>query len=112
MIQLQDVSLVYPGERRALSSVSLQVAKGEFVFLVGPTGSGKSTLLKLLYHEEVPTSGKVLVAGRDIAELRPRDVPMARRRMGVVFQDYSLLPNKTVFENVAFALRVIGAGRR
>ena len=112
MIKLQDVTVVYPGGRTALSHVSLQVQKGEFAFVVGPTGSGKSTLLKLLYHEEIPASGKVVVSGREVASLRPRDVPFLRRRMGIVFQDFGLLPNKTVFENVAFALRVIGAGRR
>src|SRR5207244_1707053 len=96
----------------ALSHVSLQVQKGEFAFVVGPTGSGKSTLLKLLYHEEIPASGKVVVDGRDLATLRPRDVPYLRRHMGIVFQDFGLLPAKTIFENVAFALRVIGAGRR
>ncbi len=112
MIKLQDVTVVYPGGRTALSHVSLQVQKGEFAFVVGPTGSGKSTLLKLLYHEEIPASGKVVVDGRDVATLRPRDVPFLRRRMGIVFQDFGLLPAKTVFENVAFGLRVIGAGRR
>jgi len=111
-IEFQDISVVYAGERPALSHVSLRIDKGEFVFIVGPTGAGKSTLLKLLYCEEVPTSGKVLLGGESLAELRPRDVPFLRRRIGVVFQDFGLLPNKTVFENVAFALRVIGAGRR
>lgn len=112
MIELQDVSLVYPGDRKALTHVSLKVALGEFVFLVGPTGSGKSSLLKLLYREEPPTSGKVIVAGHIVSSLRAREVPALRRRMGIVFQDYGLLPNKTIFENVAYALRVIGAGRR
>jgi cell division transport system ATP-binding protein len=112
LIELQDVSVVYPGDRSALSGVSLRVEKGEFVFLVGPTGSGKSTLLKLLYHEEIPTSGMVSVAYRCLNHMRPREVPYLRRKMGIVFQDYGLLPNKTVFENVAYALRVIGAGTR
>lgn len=112
MIELQDVSVVYAGERTALSQVSLKVVKGEFVFLVGPTGAGKSTLLKLLYREETATTGHVLVDGKDVHKLRACDVPFLRRRMGVVFQDFGLLPNKTIFENVAFALRVIGASRR
>jgi cell division transport system ATP-binding protein len=112
MIELQDVSLVYAGERTALSHVSLRIDKGEFVFVVGQTGAGKSSFLKLLYREEVATSGRVSVLGQDISQLRARDVPLLRRRMGVVFQDFGLLPNKTLFENVAFALRVIGAGRR
>ena len=112
MIELQNVSVIYSGDRTALCNVSLQIEKGEFVFLVGATGSGKSTLLKLLYHEELPTTGSVIVAGTDIARMKPREVPFLRRRMGIVFQDYGLLPNKTVFENVAYALRVIGATRR
>ncbi|MGC8666683.1 MAG: cell division ATP-binding protein FtsE [Chthonomonadales bacterium] len=112
MIELHDVSVVYPGERTALAHVSLRIHKGEFVFIVGPTGSGKSTLLKLLYREELHIKGKVLVSGRDLTTLRPREVPFLRRRLGIVFQDFGLLPNKTVFENVAYALRVIGAGRK
>ncbi|HXG24516.1 MAG TPA: cell division ATP-binding protein FtsE [Chthonomonadales bacterium] len=112
MIELQNVSVFYAGERTALSHINLRIEKGEFVFIVGSTGAGKSTLLRLLYREEIPTSGKVIVAGQNLALLKPRDVPYLRRRMGVVFQDFGLLPNRTVFENVAFALRVIGAGRR
>jgi cell division transport system ATP-binding protein len=112
MIELQDVSVAYGQERTALSHVSLLIRKGEFVFIVGATGSGKSTLLKLLYREEAASSGKVIVNHQNLADLRHRDVPFFRRKMGVVFQDFGLLPNKTVFENVAFALRVIGASRR
>lgn len=112
MIELQDVSVVYGEERAALSHVSLRIAKGEFVYLVGTTGAGKSTLMKLLYREDVPVTGKVIVDGRNVASLRPHEVPYLRRRMGIVFQDYGLLPDRTVFENVAFALRVIGSGRR
>jgi cell division transport system ATP-binding protein len=112
MIELQDVTVVYGGERTALSHVSVRLEKGEFAFVIGATGAGKSTLLKLLYCEEAPTSGKIIVAGQNLTTMRPREVPHLRRRMGVVFQDFGLLPNKTVFENVAFALRVIGAGRR
>lgn len=112
MIDLEHVSVLYPQNRAALRDVSLHIAAGEFVFLVGATGAGKSTLLKLLYRETVPTEGTVRVLGMEPAKLRPRDVPLLRRKMGVVFQDFGLLPNKTVFENVAFALRVIGMGRR
>ena len=112
MIELQDVSVTYPGARTALSHATLRVDSGEFVFLVGSTGSGKSTLLKLINREEIPTSGTVLVHGRMISHIPYREVPFLRRQMGIVFQDFGLLPNKTVFENVAFALRVIGAGRK
>ncbi len=112
MIDLCDVTVEFPRSRSALCGVTLHVSAGDFLFLVGPTGAGKSTLLKLIYREIVPTSGTVLVNNQNVATLRPREVPFLRRRMGVVFQDIGLLPNKTVFENVAFALRVIGAGRR
>lgn len=112
MVELQDVTVVYAGGRIALKDVSLHVQRGEMAFVVGPTGAGKSTLLKLLYREERPASGRVLVNGTDLSTMHPRDIPFLRRHMGVVFQDFGLLPNKTVFENVAFALRVIGAGRR
>ncbi len=112
MIELQDVTVTYPGGRTALSNTTLRVDSGEFVFLVGSTGSGKSTLLKLIYREEVPTRGTILVYNRMISHIPYREVPFLRRKMGIVFQDFGLLPNKTVFENVAFALRVIGAGRR
>ena len=112
MIELQDVTVTYPGARTALNHATLRVDSGEFVFLVGSTGSGKSTLLKLIYREEIPTSGHVMVRGRMISHIPYREVPFLRRQMGIVFQDFGLLPNKTVFENVAFALRVIGAGRR
>ena len=86
MIELQNVTVVYPGDRMALSNVSLRVEKGEFVFLVGPTGSGKSTLLKLLYREESPTVGSISVAGKSLNHMRSRDVPYLRRKMGIVFQ--------------------------
>ena len=112
MIELQDVTVTYPGARTALSHATLRVERGEFVFLVGSTGSGKSTLLKLIYREQVPSSGTVVVNGRMISHIPFREVPFLRRQMGIVFQDFGLLPDKTVFENVAFALRVTGAGRR
>jgi cell division transport system ATP-binding protein len=109
MIRLQSVSKRYPNGVVALSDVSLSIPEGEFVFLIGPTGAGKSTLLRLLYRAETPTRGRISVAGRDITRLPARYVPALRRSMGVVFQDFKLLPRKTARENVAFALQVIGS---
>jgi cell division transport system ATP-binding protein len=108
MIRLRNVSKVYKGNVVALRDVSLDVAKQEFVFLVGPTGSGKSTLLRLLTREDRPDSGKIWVAGKDIGQLGSWKIPLLRRNLGCVFQDFKLLPNKTAYENVAFALEVIG----
>lgn len=108
LIELEGVSKVYPNGRVALQEVSLSIQEGEFVFVVGPTGTGKSTLLRLLYRDEVPTRGRVRVAGFEVHRLRPGAVPYLRRQLGVVFQDFKLLPNRTVFENVAFALRAVG----
>jgi cell division transport system ATP-binding protein len=108
MILFEDVTKSYKGEVVALRNVSLEIAKGEFVFLVGPSGSGKSTFLKLLLRDEVATTGRVLVAGRDIGRLGSWKIPQLRRNIGCVFQDFKLLPNKTIYENVAFALEVIG----
>ncbi len=109
MIRLDDVTKVYPtANRPALAEVTVDIDKGEFVFLVGPSGSGKSTFLRLLLREEVPTSGSVWVAGKNVARLSNWRVPALRRQMGCVFQDFRLLPTKTVAENVAFALEVIG----
>jgi cell division transport system ATP-binding protein len=108
IVALHDVTKVYPTGRPALSEVNLFVPEGDFVFLVGPSGAGKTTLIKLLIRDELPTSGQVIVAGADVARLKRRDVPRLRRTVGTVFQDYKLLPNKTVAENVAFALEVTG----
>jgi cell division transport system ATP-binding protein len=108
MIRFENVTKVYKGDVVALRDLDLEIGKGEFVFLVGPSGSGKSTFLRLLLRDEVATDGRVLVAGRDIARLGAWKVPQLRRNIGCVFQDYKLLPNKTVYENVAFALEVIG----
>jgi len=96
----------------ALNHVNLDIRKGEFVFIVGQSGAGKSTLIKLLYREEVPTEGRVVVAGKDLTRMRRREVPLLRRRLGVVFQDFRLLPDRTVAENVEFALRVTGYSGR
>jgi cell division transport system ATP-binding protein len=113
VIRFDEVTKVYPGTQRpALDKVSLEVTKGEFVFLVGASGSGKSTFLRLVLKEERATKGVVRVSGKDVAKLSSWKVPQLRRTIGVVFQDFRLLPNKTVFENVAFALQVIGKPRR
>ncbi len=108
MIRLRNVSKVYKGNVVALRDLSLDIAKQEFVFLVGPTGSGKSTLLRLLTKEDKPDTGQIWVAGKDIGQLGSWKVPLLRRNLGCVFQDFKLLPNKTAYENVAFALEVIG----
>jgi len=107
MIKLDDVSKIYH-EVAALKDVSIEIGKGEFVFIVGPSGSGKSTLIKLLIREEQPTVGQIFVAGKNIAQLSNWKVPYLRRNIGTVFQDFKLLRDKTVYEQVAFALEVIG----
>lgn len=110
MIRFENVSKTYPGQdRAALESVTLEVAKGEFVFLVGQSGSGKSTFLRLVLKEEPPTTGTIYVAGKELNSLSHWKVPELRRQIGTVFQDFRLLPNKTVTENVAFAMHVLGA---
>ncbi|MDQ2991847.1 MAG: cell division ATP-binding protein FtsE [Candidatus Eremiobacteraeota bacterium] len=109
MISLRNVSLAYPNGTRALDHVSLEIGKGEFVFLVGHSGTGKTSLLRLLYREMAPTGGDITVDGIRVDRLRRGRVPALRRHLGVVFQDYKLLSDKTVWENVAFALQVTGA---
>jgi cell division transport system ATP-binding protein len=111
MIRLENVTKSYSADVVAVREASFDVSKGEFVFLVGPSGSGKSTLLRLISRQERPEFGEVWVAGRNIVEMPSSKVPLLRRNMGNVFQDYKLLANKTVFENVAFALQVIGKPR-
>ncbi len=108
MITYENVTKIYKGDVLALRNITLEIAKGEFVFLVGPSGSGKSTFLRLLLREEMPSEGTIVVAGRDITKLSRWKIPHLRRNIGCVFQDYKLLTNKTVYENVAFALEVIG----
>jgi cell division transport system ATP-binding protein len=111
MIKTVDIEKIYKGGVRALDGVSIDIEKGEFVFIVGPSGSGKSTFIKLMIKEEEPSSGEVFVAGKNLAALPRWRVPYLRRNVGCVFQDFKLLPNKTVFENVAFGLEVIGRPR-
>src|SRR2546421_2981016 len=111
MIRFDGVTKIYKGDVVALRDVNINVNKGEFVFIVGPSGSGKSTALRLLLREENATSGKLIVAGRDITKLASWKVPQLRRNIGCIFQDYKLLPNKTVYENVSFAPEVVGRPR-
>ena len=112
LISLDNVSKIYPkGTRPALDDINLDIERGDFVFLVGASGSGKTTLLSLLLREEEATNGEIRVAGNDLRRITNRQVPQYRRSLGFVFQDYKLLNNKTVWENVAFALEVIGTRR-
>jgi len=111
MIKTVEVEKVYKGGTHAVDNISMEIEKGEFVFIVGPSGSGKSTFIKMLNKEEEPTDGSIYVAGKNLANLPRWRVPYLRRNVGCVFQDFKLLPNKTVFENVAFALEVIGRPR-
>ena len=112
MIHMKDVMKVYENGAVALNNVNVDIRKGEFVFLVGPSGAGKSTFIKMLFREVLPTSGILTVNGRDVIRMANRDVPYLRRSLGVIFQDYRLLPDKTVYENIAFAMQVIEAPRR
>lgn len=113
VIELKRVGVTYPtGKVTALSDVSLSIPAGDFVFLVGPTGAGKSTLLKLLYADVRATEGSLTVAGREITQIATKDIPALRRQMGIVLQDYGLLPQRTVWENVLFACEVLGLPRK
>ncbi|HVE81337.1 MAG TPA: cell division ATP-binding protein FtsE [Myxococcales bacterium] len=111
MIQMFHVYKAYPGDPPSLSDINLTIAKGEFVFLTGPSGAGKTTLLKLIFCAEKATRGQILVGGRNIARIRESAVPYLRRNVGVVFQDFKLLPHRTVADNVAFTLDVLGVPR-
>jgi len=111
VIKFFNVSKIYPNGVKALNGVTLQIEQGEFAFLVGPSGAGKSTLIKLVFREELPSKGQIYIGGRSVVRMRHRDVPNLRRQIGMVFQDFRLLPDRTVFENVAFAMQVIGASR-
>jgi len=111
MIKTEHVTKLYKDSVVALEDVNIEVTKGEFVFVVGPSGSGKSTFIRLLLKEEEPSRGNIFVAGKNIANLSPWKVPYLRRNIGTVFQDFKLLPDRSVFDNVAFALEVIGKAR-
>ncbi|MBO7747260.1 cell division ATP-binding protein FtsE [Paenibacillus sp. MWE-103] len=112
MIELQDIWKTYADGTHALRGVSVLIERNEFVYLVGPSGAGKSTFMKLIYREEIPTKGQISVNGFNIGKLKPRKIPFVRRNIGVIFQDYRLLPKLTACENIAFAMEVIEAPRR
>lgn len=109
LVQFYNVSKVYPNGVKALNDISLKVDRGEFIFLMGSSGAGKSTLVKMLFREEVPTRGQIFVASRSIVRMKRSEVPQLRRNMGIVFQDFKLLENKTIAENIAFAMKVVGS---
>ena len=112
VIEFINVSKVYKNGNEALKDVNLKIEKGEFVFVVGPSGAGKSTFIKMLLHEEVPTKGTVIVNGYNMNKIKRRQIPQFRRSLGVVFQDFRLIPKMTVYDNVAFALRVTNVANR
>ncbi|MBM7614247.1 cell division transport system ATP-binding protein [Alkaliphilus hydrothermalis] len=112
MIEMMNVSKKYKNGVQALTNINLKIDKGEFAFLVGPSGAGKSTFIKLLLKEEEPSEGKIYLDNKEITKLSKRKTPLLRRNIGVIFQDFRLLPNKTVFENVAFAMEIIEASSR
>lgn len=112
MIEFKNVSKVYNNGTEALRNLSLSIAKGEFVFIVGSSGAGKSTFLKLIMREEVPNSGEIVINGRKLSTVRKRDVPYLRRTMGIVFQDFRLIDKMTVYDNAAFAMHIVGASDR
>lgn len=112
MLLMSNVSKVYPGGSVALQDVNVHIEPGEFVFVVGPSGAGKSTFIKMLFREVLPTTGSIFVNGIDILKLEDKEIPYMRRQLGIIFQDYRLLPDRTVYENVAFAMQVIEAPYR
>ena len=107
MLEMIDVSKIYPGGSVALQDINVRIEQGEFVFIVGPSGAGKSTFFKMLFREVLPSSGKVIVNGHDLVKMTDKEIPYFRRQLGIVFQDYRLLPDRTVYDNVAFAMQVI-----
>jgi cell division transport system ATP-binding protein len=109
LLLMSGVSKTYPSGAVALRNIDVHIKPGEFVFVVGPSGAGKSTFIKMLFREVIPTTGKIFVDGVDVLSLKPNEVPYLRRQLGIIFQDYRLLPDRTVAENVAFAMRVIEA---
>lgn len=111
MVEFYSVCKMYDNGVEALNNVSLKVEKGEFLFLMGRSGAGKSTLIKLLFREELPTSGQIFIAARSIVRMKRSEVPLLRRKIGVVFQDFKLLESKTAYENVAFAMQVLNASK-
>ena len=112
LIEFKGVSKTYATGTHALRDMNIRINRGEFVFVVGPSGAGKSTFMKLLMHEEIPNAGTILVNGYNVSRMKRRQVPEFRRTMGIVFQDFRLIPNMTVFDNIAFAMRVVGASSR
>lgn len=112
MIRFENVTKIYENGTAALSDMTFHIGKGEFVFVVGPSGAGKSTLTRLLMHEELPTSGSITIDGVAVETLKKNELPYLRRAIGVVFQDFRLLDDRTVYENIAFAMKVVGASRR
>jgi len=107
MLLMTDVSKTYPSGSVALRDVNIHIQPGEFVFVVGPSGAGKSTFIKMLFREVIPTTGNIYVNGVDLLELKEKEIPYLRRQLGIIFQDYRLLPDRTVYDNVAFAMQVI-----
>ncbi len=112
MIELRNVNKIYSKGVQALTNINLKIEKEDFIFLVGPSGAGKSTFIKLLLKEEEPTEGNIIINGQDVTKLSKRKIPYHRRNIGIVFQDFRLLPNKTVYENVAFAMQIIEASSK
>lgn len=110
LVQFYNVSKIYKNGVKALNDISLKIDRGEFIFLMGSSGAGKSTLVKMLIREELPSRGQIFVASRSIVRMKRSEVPALRRNIGMVFQDFKLLENKTVYENIAFAMKVVGAG--
>ncbi|MDY6087686.1 MAG: cell division ATP-binding protein FtsE [Succiniclasticum sp.] len=112
MLDLENVSKIYPGGNVALRNISIHIDPGEFVFIVGPSGAGKSTFIKMLFREVLPSAGSIRINDVDISNLQPKEIPYMRRQLGIIFQDYRLLPDRTVYDNVAFAMQVIEAPYR